>query len=271
VKDLIIASKPFTGFVDAGRARGSGFLVPGGGFVTCHHVIQNSSNVTVVLGDRSLRAQVRVRSPEYDLAVLGLAGRGEAPGDGLNLGTFADVAEGDDLLILGFPAGEPTLTALRGMAAAKTTVKFNATGRPIAVIKLDAAVAPGFSGGPCIHGPSGKVVGVVSTQVPAAAVLQDVLGKIQQLVSDAEELEKELQKAAGEIGARSGGVWISGVDPNAALAYICRRLAKVASDFKAVGEGLSQFAQRIPLGIGYAISIDYYTELAMNPRPMGAP
>jgi hypothetical protein len=271
VRDLIIANKPFAGFVDAGRSRGSGFLIAGGGFVTCHHVIQNSNNITVVLGNSKLRAQIKARWPDYDLAVLSLAGRGEAPGDGLNLGTFADVAEGDDLLILGFPAGEPILTAVRGMAAAKTKVQLNDTGRPIDVIKLDAAVAPGFSGAPCIHGPSGKVVGVVSTQVPAAAVLQDVLGKIQQLVLDAEELEKELQNTAGQIGARSGGVWISGVDPNAALAYICRRLAKVAADFKAVGEGLSQFAQRIPLGIGYAISIDYYTELAMNPRPMGAP
>jgi len=181
VRDLIIASKPFTGFVDAGRARGSGFLIAGGGFVTCDHVIQNSSTVTVVLGDRSLRARVTARWP------LSLAGRGEAPGDGLELGTFADVAEGDDL------AGEPILTALRGMAAAKTKVRFNRRRRPIAVIKLDAAVAPGFSGGPCIHGPSGKAVGVVSTQVPAAAVLQ--------LVSDAEELEKELGRLGRGLGA----------------------------------------------------------------------
>ncbi len=267
MRDVIIASKPFTGFVEA-ESIGSGFLIAGGGFVTCDHVIRNRSNVTVVLGTSRLPAQVTARWPDYDLAVLSLAGRSEAHGDGLDLGTFADVAEGDDLLILGFPAGEPTLTAVRGMVAAKAMVNY--TGRPIAVIKIDAAIAPGLSGSPCIHVPSGKVVGVVSAQVPAAAVLRDVLEKIQQFVRDAKRLTDETQKIAGTLTERSGGVWISGVDTNAALAYICQQLARVFADFKAVGEGLSRFAQRIPLGMGYAISIDHYRELATNLGSSGA-
>lgn len=225
--------------------------------ITCHHVVEgaNPAQTIVVFEDKQLSPERILHYSQYDLASL-LLPPNDLPQGGLELGEFAEVESGDDLLILGFPAGDRVLTAIRGMAAAKVKE------RNMDLIKFDATVAPGLSGSPCIHVASAKVIGVVSAQVPAAAILTDVRNKIDKLVRDAASLEDEARNIAGQMRERSGGVWISGVDPNAAMAYICEQVARVAADFKSIGQSLDQFAKRIPLGMGYAISIDHYRTLA---------
>lgn len=255
MRELISQLKPAIGFVRSGDSLGSGFLVKGTShFVTCYHVV-TGNKVTVVIGQNERDAVVVSKDPRYDLAVLNLEPDIVGQNAGLELGSFDEVEEGDELLILGFPAGEQVLTAIHGMVAAKPELN------NLRVIKFDATVAPGLSGSPCIHVSSQKVIGVVSSQVPALAVLRDVAQAIEGLVKQAEELERHARNTAQKLQGLSGGVFISGVDTNAALADIFDRIGKMAADFKAIGEGMLLFAKRIPLGMGYAVSIDYYWKL----------
>lgn len=252
MRELVAQLRPAVGFVKSGHSCGSGFLVQDGNFLTCAHVVASDDTV-VCLNQEELPATLLHRCDEYDLAVLSLSAC-KAGHEGIEVGTYESVHEGDELLILGFPAGEHLLTAIRGMVAAKTAIN------NLRVIKLDATVAPGLSGSPCVHVPSRKVIGIVSSQVPATAVLPDVLQRIDKLVVDAGKLENEAQSITRHLEARSGGVWISSVDTNAALADVFGRIAGIAADLKAVGESMARFADRIPLGMGYAISIEYYNE-----------
>jgi len=256
MRELIAELKPAVGFVKSGNSCGTGFLIKDdGSFLTCDHVL-TGDDATVILGQREFPAEIVCKCHEYDFAVLRLHAGNNRWDKTLELGAFADVEEGDELLILGFPAGDQILNAIRGMAAARIR-----DGRRD-LIKFDATVAPGLSGSPCIHVPSAMVVGVVSMQVPARAVLMDSLNEIAKLVMDADSLMVRAGKIAEDLEKRSGGVWISGIDTNATLAHIFKQIEKVAADFKAVGHSLAQFADKIPLGMGYAISIDHYKECA---------
>ncbi|MDH7597985.1 MAG: serine protease [Methanothrix sp.] len=257
MRELIAKLKPSVGFVESGDSCGTGFLIKDdGSFLTCNHVL-TGNNATVILGQREFPAEILCRCDEYDFAVLRLHAGNNQWDKILELGTFADVEEGDELLILGFPAGQCVLTAIRGMAAAKIKIKY------VDAIKFDATVMPGLSGSPCIHVPSAKVIGVVSMQVSASAVLGDTLNQIKKLVRDADSLREQAKNTAADLEKRPG-VRISGIDTNLALAYIFKQIENVAADFKAVGDSLDQFAKKIPLGMGYAISIDHYKERAAD-------
>lgn len=254
MRQLVAKARAAVGFVRAGTSTGSGFLVGGTNhLLTCYHVIKDAKPQDIIVDFESsrLRPTQVLPADQYDLAILVLPADGGLP-SGLGLGEFTQVEPGDDLLILGFPAGEYVLTALRGFASAKTRLGF------LEVIKFDAAVARGVSGGPCIHVPSGKVVGVVSSQVPARAVVKNAVASVQSLGKRAARISDAAYQQSQILGERSGSMFVYGVDLLQSIAAILSGIAEIAKDLQAFSNAIEEFAAGLPLGLGYAISIDYY-------------
>jgi S1-C subfamily serine protease len=139
---------------------GSGFVFDTQGhIVTNNHVIQNATQITVVLADgTSLTADVVGADSYYDLAVIHVdpAKINAAP---LPLATGEVVRVGQKVLAIGNPFGlDRTLTT--GIISALGRTIESQSGSAIGnAIQTDAAINPGNSGGPLLN-TRGQVIGV---------------------------------------------------------------------------------------------------------------
>ena len=163
------------------RPTGSGVIVrPDGIIVTNNHVVENAERVRVALADRrELDAEVLLRDPRADLAVLRIRATDQLPA--LNLDTAQRHEVGDLVLAIGNPFGVGQ-TVTSGIVSAT-----NRSGGDItSFIQTDAAINPGNSGGPLVD-MDGDVIGIntailsrsgtssgVGFAVPAALVRQAV-------------------------------------------------------------------------------------------------
>jgi S1-C subfamily serine protease len=143
---------------------GTGFFVSADGkMITNHHVIDRCSAVSVSpASGQTLAATVAARLPGADLALLQV--------DTVPSGV-ADFADGDrrsdHIAVVGYPDQgippiRPLLTVGRHLGAQQL-------GRNFSVIKIEAKVRPGNSGGPLLD-EAGHVIGVVFAKVDTPGV-----------------------------------------------------------------------------------------------------
>jgi Do/DeqQ family serine protease len=141
------------------KALGSGVIVdPSGLVVTNYHVIEGMTEVKVALSDkREFEAQIVLRDPRTDLAVLKLKGGGNFPV--LELGDSDALEVGDFVIAIGDPFGVgQTVTQGIVSALARTQIGISDLGF---FIQTDAAINPGNSGGALVD-LDGKLVGINS-------------------------------------------------------------------------------------------------------------
>ena len=141
-----------TGDIEEGRGQGSGVIIDKRGvIVTNNHVVQQATEVTVVLHDgRRLEGTVVDTNPEHDLAVVRVDADDLTP---IEFGRASSLRLGDEVLAIGFPlglTGGPTVT--QGIVSAEDRtieVGNTAAGESIeltGLIQTDAAINPGNSG-----------------------------------------------------------------------------------------------------------------------------
>jgi len=138
------------------RAVGSGFIIDANGYVvTNHHVIDNASEVTVILEDGTeLVAEIKGSDPKTDLALLKVDS--PAPLAFVDFGDSEAARVGDWVIAIGNPFG---------LGGTTTTGIISARGRDINsgplddFIQVDAAINRGNSGGP-LFSTEGRVIGV---------------------------------------------------------------------------------------------------------------
>jgi S1-C subfamily serine protease len=134
---------------------GSGFVLPGGVVVTNRHVIDQPRTISLNTWDgRSLEATVSGIAVDSDLAVLQLDDDAELPVAELRTDP---VEVGETIVAVGYPGGGPaavTTGKVVGLADAELL------GEPAPVLRVDATIRPGNSGGPLLD-EEGRVVGVV--------------------------------------------------------------------------------------------------------------
>ncbi len=141
------------------KSLGSGVIIdPSGLVVTNYHVIEGMTDVKVALSDRrEFEAQIVLRDPRTDLAVLKLKGGENFPV--LELGDSDALEVGDFVIAIGDPFGVgQTVTQGIVSALARTQVGISDYGF---FIQTDAAINPGNSGGALVD-LDGKLVGVNS-------------------------------------------------------------------------------------------------------------
>ena len=141
------------------KSLGSGVIVDPSGFVvTNYHVIEGMTDVKVALSDRrEFEAQIVLRDPRTDLAVLKLKGGENFPV--LELGDSDALEVGDFVIAVGDPFGVgQTVTQGIVSALARTQIGISDYGF---FIQTDAAINPGNSGGALVD-LDGKLVGVNS-------------------------------------------------------------------------------------------------------------
>lgn len=156
---------PFRG---EGTSLGSGFVLNGGGYVlTNAHVVQNATDIRLVLGTGEAEARIIGIDPLTDTALLHF--EPEGPLHPLPLGDSDAVEIGELVLALGNPLGlQHTVTS--GIVSAKERLVPGEEGRLLDYLQTDSAINPGSSGGPLLN-LRGEVVGINTALVTEAQLI----------------------------------------------------------------------------------------------------
>jgi Do/DeqQ family serine protease len=151
-------------FKQYGSGSGSGVIVSSEGYiVTNNHVIEDASEIEVIMNDNSKYTAKLVGSdPSTDIAVLKIEGEGFQP---IRLGNSDDLRVGEWVLAVGNPFNL-TSTVTAGIVSAKArninllSDRTGGSAVPIeSFIQTDAAVNPGNSGGALVN-TQGELVGI---------------------------------------------------------------------------------------------------------------
>lgn len=160
---------------EQGTSNGSGFEVDDEGTIlTNAHVVENTAEVTVLLGEHSrpLRARVLGEDPASDIAVLRIPTNGLTLHP-LTLGSATTVVVGEPILAIGNPFGYTRTLTTGVISALGRQIEAPSGGEIHGVLQTDAPLDPGSSGGPLLNA-KGQVVGINSQIVSAAGGGGDV-------------------------------------------------------------------------------------------------
>ena len=218
-----------------GQSSGSGVIIsPDGYIVTNNHVVENASNLEVVLHDnRSYKAKVIGTDPNTDIALLKIE---EKSLNFVEFGNSDNAKIGEWVLAVGNPFNlTSTVTAGIVSAKARSINILNGQNRYgiESFIQTDAAVNPGNSGGALVN-LSGKLIGVntaiatptgsyagYSFAVPSILVKKVVndlkeYGVVQRAVLGVRIIDlndPRLQESDYEVNS---GVLVAGINPGSA-------------------------------------------------------
>ncbi len=149
----------FFGRLPDGQSSGSGVIISSDGYiVTNNHVVENASNLAVILSDGTqLPAQVISTDIFADLAVL--KADGEMPAV-VTLGNSDNLKSGETVIAIGSPLGEFRNTVTVGVISATGRMLDTGNGYFMEdLLQTDAAINQGNSGGPLVN-LNGELVGI---------------------------------------------------------------------------------------------------------------
>lgn len=143
------------------KGSGSGVVVTSDGYiVTCNHVVEKATKITVITNDEtSYEAKLIGTDERNDLAVIKIEATGLAAA---TLGDSDMLTVGEDVVAIGNPLGELRGTSTAGIVSALNR-KVTVEDTEMSLIQHDAAVSPGSSGGGLFNG-SGSLVGIVNAK-----------------------------------------------------------------------------------------------------------
>ena len=157
----------FWGYQTTSAASGSGFIISDDGYIlTNHHVIEDSSAVTVALYDgTTYDAKVIGYDASNDIAVLKVEAEGLEP---VVLGDSDNINVGDSVVAIGNPLGELTFSLTSGAVSAmdrEVTLSGNIT---MDLIQTDCAINSGNSGG-ALFNMYGEVIGITNAKYSSSS------------------------------------------------------------------------------------------------------
>ena len=163
VNSVVAISTTVQSGYGSGHSSGSGFILTEDGYViTNYHVVENATNIDVVMHDGTEHAAELVgKDSSNDLAVLKI----EATGlPAVTLGSSKNLVIGDMVVAIGNPLGELASTQTVGyVSGIDREVSTSGSITTISMIQTDAAINPGNSGGPLFN-MYGQVIGIITAK-----------------------------------------------------------------------------------------------------------
>jgi len=133
---------------------GAGIVWDANGLIlTNNHVVGRHTPVVVLQNDGEYESKLVARDPDVDLALLSIDATGLTP---LKLAPTSPRV-GEMVFAFGHPWGQRN-TVTRGIVSALLTAQ-NRRGDKLPIVRSDAPLAPGNSGGPLVNA-KGEVVGI---------------------------------------------------------------------------------------------------------------
>ena len=192
-------------------AFGSAFFISKDGYLlTNHHVVEDASEVTIMLNDRrEIDAKVIGSDERTDVALLKVEGQNFPA---LSTGNIDQLKVGQPVLAIGSPFGFD-YSASAGIVSAKSRNMLGETSVPF--IQTDVALNPGNSGGPLFN-QQGQVIGVNSRIFSGTGGYMGLSFSIP--IDVAMDVADQLKKN-GKVTRSYLGVMLQDIDRNLAEAY----------------------------------------------------
>lgn len=167
---------------------GSGFIINEEGYIlTNYHVIENASEVSIMLSDgNEATAKVVNYDKNQDIAMLKINEQVKIPGIA-ELGDSEQLLQGETVLAIGTPLSKDfASTVTKGIVSSTHRELEVEQGKSLNLIQIDAAINPGNSGGPLIN-LNGQVVGINTVKITSgenmgfAIPINDISDRIESL------------------------------------------------------------------------------------------
>ena len=143
---------------------GSGVIISSDGYIlTCAHVVDGASTITVTIGDKDYTATLVGEDTTSDIAVIKIDADGLTPA---TVGNSDSLKVGQSVMAVGNPLGELGGTVTGGMISAlnrTVTIQGSSSVNTMSLIQMDASVSPGNSGGGLFN-MNGELVGIVNAK-----------------------------------------------------------------------------------------------------------
>ena len=143
---------------------GSGVIISSDGYIlTCAHVVDGASNITVTINDKDYPATLVGEDTTSDIAVIKIDADGLTPA---TVGNSDSLKVGQSVMAVGNPLGELGGTVTGGMISAlnrSVTIQGSSSVNTMSLIQMDASVSPGNSGGGLFN-MNGELVGIVNAK-----------------------------------------------------------------------------------------------------------
>ncbi|MDY6038411.1 MAG: trypsin-like peptidase domain-containing protein [Eubacterium sp.] len=239
------------------QGAGSGVIIDSDGYIiTCHHVINGASNITVRLKDGSTKKATVIGSDsDTDIAVLKIDGSGYTA---VKYGDTASLSVGDPAIAIGNPLGELGGSVSSGIISALDR-QLQVEGKPMTLLQTDTSINPGNSGGGLFDS-QGNLIGIVVAKtsgsniegigfaIPintASKIAKDLIenGKVSgRAVIGVNIVDLTSAENAQKYGVRSTGIYISeilsdkakeaGLQPGDMIYYFDKTKIKSAADLR---------------------------------------
>ena len=143
---------------------GSGVIISSDGYIlTCAHVVDGASTITVTIDDKDYTATLVGEDTTSDIAVIKIDADGLPPA---TVGNSDSLKVGQSVMAVGNPLGELGGTVTGGMISAlnrSVTIQGSSSVNTMSLIQMDASVSPGNSGGGLFN-MNGELVGIVNAK-----------------------------------------------------------------------------------------------------------
>ena len=143
---------------------GSGVIISSDGYIlTCAHVVDGASTITVTIGDKDYTATLVGEDTTSDIAVIKIDADGLTPA---TVGNSDSLKVGQSVMAVGNTLGELGGTVTGGMISAlnrSVTIQGSSSVNTMSLIQMDASVSPGNSGGGLFN-MNGELVGIVNAK-----------------------------------------------------------------------------------------------------------
>ena len=143
---------------------GSGVIISSDGYIlTCAHVVDGASSITVTIDDKDYTATLVGEDTTSDVAVIKIDATGLTPA---TVGDSDSLKVGQSVMAVGNPLGELGGTVTGGMISAlnrSVTIQGTSSTNTMSLIQMDASVSPGNSGGGLFN-MNGELVGIVNAK-----------------------------------------------------------------------------------------------------------
>ena len=162
---------------------GSGVIISSDGYIlTCAHVVDGASTITVTIGDKDYTATLVGEDTTSDIAVIKIDADGLTPA---TVGNSDSLKVGQSVMAVGNPLGELGGTVTGGMISAlnrSVTIQGTNSTNTMSLIQMDASVSPGNSGGGLFN-MNGELVGIVNAK-SSSSPINDAIKVAQELLEN---------------------------------------------------------------------------------------
>ena len=205
---------------------GSGVIISSDGYIlTCAHVVDGASTITVTIDDKDYTATLVGEDTTSDVAVIKIDATGLIPA---TVGDSDSLKVGQSVMAVGNPLGELGGTVTGGMISAlnrSVTIQGTSSTNTMSLIQMDASVSPGNSGGGLFN-MNGELVGIVNAKSSSsdaeglgfAIPINDAIEVAQQLLENGyvtgrpylgiTYLGVEDAQTAAQLGVNAYGVYV---------------------------------------------------------------